>query len=330
MKLNMNLWSALETSTDTIPSIWRERLGAQFDTARAAFFHTRAEPAQYFHCRKCGCSHEAIAHVPGDTVAICTCDPYNCDEPMVSAADTEILELHWDKFARALCKAFGLNAKSTEFGLPNTRQIGSWSVDAVPVILTIQRERHTFQHVVAVLAARLRKKFILLAPTNDHLDATSQELLTNVDAECFALDTNLLLTPNGTFQPRRLPGELFGKFRPEPKDPPAEDVVRQVVALVKALDSEHQFKPPTVFTVLQMYSMNSLSAAQIARKCRCSKATVISRVNVLRKILHHDPRELRKYSSQFDEMETSLSDTRARRIDRQAAACGEEGERGED
>src|SRR5438046_2476761 len=48
----------------------------------------------------------------------------------------EFYHLNYPKFSRALCHAFGLIPKAAVFPLPATRQIGAWSADAVPVILT--------------------------------------------------------------------------------------------------------------------------------------------------------------------------------------------------
>src|SRR5260221_11920955 len=213
----MNLWSSLVESTDALPSIWRERIGDQFPNFKAAFLDASLEPAKSFLCRQCGCGHDVTIHGPGDIVAVCACDPWRCDDLVLTAADIEILELNWPKLARALCRAFGLDAKTADFGLWKTAQIGSWSCDAVPVILTIQRERHHFQHVVAMLAARLRTKFILLAPTSDHLDPISLELLANVGAAFFPLETTVTLTQNSNLHPTKTPGELFIKFNPKPE-----------------------------------------------------------------------------------------------------------------
>src|SRR5437016_794604 len=82
---------------------------------------------------------------------------------------------------RAIGKAFGLQSKTTQFDLLCTAQIGSWSSDTVPVILTIQWNGHELPAVIAELALRLKRPFILLSPTNTHLTAHCQELLAHAD-----------------------------------------------------------------------------------------------------------------------------------------------------
>ena len=75
---------------------------------------------------------------------------------------------------------------------------GVRGVDAVPVFLTIQTERHHLYYVICDLIIRLRQKIILLTPTNKHFDAKSQELLAAANSSIFALDSILTLNPDGT------------------------------------------------------------------------------------------------------------------------------------
>src|SRR5207253_2230014 len=65
-------------------------------------------------------------------LAVCTCDPWNCPDLELTPAELVIHELNWPKLARALCLGLGLDFKFTEFSLQQTRQLGSWSADAVP------------------------------------------------------------------------------------------------------------------------------------------------------------------------------------------------------
>src|SRR5437763_15158303 len=57
-------------------------------------------------------------------------------------------QLNRPKLGRALCQAFGFASKTAEFPLPATGQIGSWSAEAVPALLTIQSERREVRWVV--------------------------------------------------------------------------------------------------------------------------------------------------------------------------------------
>jgi len=329
MNANMNTnpnatWSALELGTSAIPAIWRARIGAdaQFDLFRSSFLQTRPEPATSFPCRRCGCAHAITIHAPNDIVAVCTCDPWNCDDIFLTAADIQVLELNWPTLARALCQALGLDSRPADLPLPNTRQIGSWSADAVPVILTIQPERTDFQHIIAALTARLRDKFILLAPTASHMDATSAEYLKNVGAQLFALDSHIILINSGTLQPRSLPGEMFARFRPEPKDALAENDARRVFAIMQQLESQSRRKPPSVLTVFGFYCREALSVREIARRCHCSSTTIIERLNVIQKKTGLSAAALRALSPHIDKIRDEMSDSRALKIHRPTAIYG--------
>src|SRR2546421_13085839 len=93
-------WRALETQVglNTIPAIWREKMGAQFDTFRSAFFQPHSKPAHYFPRRKCGCAHDVSSaeeeREPNngrEIIALCTCAPWHSPTLVLPAADIEVL-----------------------------------------------------------------------------------------------------------------------------------------------------------------------------------------------------------------------------------------------
>jgi hypothetical protein len=53
-------------------------------------------------------------------------------------------------------------------------------------------------------------------------------------------------------------------------------------ALLEKLDSGRRRPPPSISKVFRLYCIHLLSAAQVARQCRCSKAAVIRRLNFIR------------------------------------------------
>ena len=219
-----------------------------------------------------------------------------------------------------MCKAFDLDTKPAQLGIPNTVQFASYSADAVPVILTIQTDRHVLHRAVAELVARLRRSFILLAPTSRLVGAACHELLANVGAGFFALECTVLLSAQGSLRSVRAPGELFARFTPEPKDSVGEDVARQTIALAKALNSAQRFRKAPLYTVFLLYCAEELSAEQIARRCGCARSVVFTRLKLLRQKLGRHPAELRQYAAHFESIEQSLSDPRARNIYRKGAA----------
>jgi hypothetical protein len=219
-----NPWKSLEGISPPValPTIWRRWLGSDFEIFQRAFLQKRQDTAESFPCPyNCGCWHRLplrINQAPPDTklliLAACQCNPPHCPELSLTLEDVTPWELNWPSLASALRKAFGLNPKIATVGLPGTAQIGAWSPDAVPVILTIQIDPKQFRAVVAELAACVQK-FILFAPTSQHMDANCQAILARSKTAFFSLDTTVRLTEHATLLPIKTPGELFANFTPQ-------------------------------------------------------------------------------------------------------------------
>jgi hypothetical protein len=301
--------------------------GEEFSVFRDGFLRWTASEAASYPCpHGCGCAHEIIRHADGSVVGVCVCaDLGGCPDLHLSAEHIVVWELNWSKLARGLCQAFGLESKTASFDLGHTRQVGSWSAEAVPVILTIQSQRDHFLHAVGQLAARLRQKFILLTPTHRWVDAAAKEILAQAGAEVFCLDSHLLLVGKGVLNSRTRPGDLFSAFNPQPKEALGEETARQAFALIQQLDASPAFaKPPSALTVFRLYCMEELSAERIARKLGCSKGTVINRLNLIRQKTGSDPGALRKFSPHLQSLEETLTDPRAARIRRRNLVCENE------
>jgi len=291
----------------------------------STFFRPFPTPASYFPCpRHCGCAHQIIRFPDGSIIGRCRCRHWNCEDLSLTEQDITLWELNWPKLARAICQALGLTSKFEEFG-PNTAQIGTWSTDAVPAFLTIQWDEREFRHVVASLVARQQGPFILFAPTSTHMDATSQSYLANAGAEFFSLETHLNLTEHGTFQPTKAPGEIFARFRPDPKEEMDEDEARRIFAIIEKLEAESRRKAPSALTVFRIYCMEEMSAQEVSRKCHCSKATIINRLNLIHAGTGVHPKELRRLSMHFAKIEDDITDSRAKSIHRKSAIYGDEG-----
>jgi hypothetical protein len=313
------MFSSLETlpNLNALRSVWQSFGIENFDQFSSLFFQRQAEPGTGYPCAKCGCTHDITIFSPDDIVATCSCESLDCDPIALTPADIEIWELSWTKLARALCRALSLDLKIADLNLYQTWQIGSWSADAVPVILTIQNSEGGLRHIIAQLSARLRRKFILLTPTNSNLDAVCQELLANAEAAVFPLDTTIAITPNGTFQSIRTPGDLFAAFTPQPKDI-EQSTAEQAFAIIRQFDSRKSVKPPTLLTVFRLYCMENLSADHIAQNIGCTRQTVWRRLQMIQQQVGRHPDELRRLSVHLDKVKDRASDPRARKIRPQA------------
>ena len=315
----VNLWRALEATPDlvAVPAVWRTRTGSDFPAACAGFLRPTGRPAQSYPC-DCGCSHHIIRHSAEHIVAICQCDPWNCDDIRLTPEEATLWELSRVRLGRAICRALDINARESEVDPEGTAQIGAFSARAVPVHLIIAPGSDEFHHAVAKLAARLSDGFILFAPTSRYVDAECREFLVKARAGFFDLESNFTLLPSGLLHARRRAGELFARWTREPTSLEA-DTAQQAFAIVKALDAERPQREASLLTVFRLYCVQGLTAEATAQRCGCSKSTILNRLNQIEQRIGMSPASLRAYSGQFEAIDDSLTDPRARRIRRRAA-----------
>ena len=288
-------WSCLEPIPGLIalPCVWRARLGEMFERMQALILQANATPAQLLPCpRGCGLAHDIVCRPDGSFVATCRGDPERPLEIPLTPADITPLEVSRSKLARALSEALGLQSKFATLPPPNTIQFGAWSADAVPAILTIQACRSAFLRVVPDLVARLQRPFMLFAPTRNHFDALSLDMLSRVRADFFPLDSTVLLADNGRLYPAEPPGELFAGFTPQPKEMD-QDVARKVMGIVSTLDVGD---PPTPLRVFRLYCIEGLNITQVAAELDFSPATICRRLQAIRAATGTDPKDLRRLS----------------------------------
>src|ERR1041385_6814970 len=207
-------WQSLEEIPGLVAllPVWRRRAGPEhFPAFRNLCLQVSPKIARLFPCPLATECAYRIIHLPAalnllpstinprlsaSTVAIgfCQRDPHRCEHAQLSRDDITALQLNWQKLGREICKAFGLETKFSKLPIPNTVQIGTWSADSVPVVLTIQTERPRFRFACSELVALLNQKFILLAPTATFADVRSTAMLNRVGAQLFPLETTVRLT----------------------------------------------------------------------------------------------------------------------------------------
>ena len=322
----MSIWRCLENVRGLVgvPALWQSWLGGEFGVFRSAFLRQRPERARSYPCPNvCGGTRDVVGRSDGSFVAVCSCDPLNGDDFALAAGDLVLLELSWSRLGRALCGALKCDVRDTDLGVPGARQIGAFSPAAVPVVLSIQDERGDFRHALAGIAARLGRPFILLAPTSGFVDAGVLEILRGAQAEFFDLESHVLPLPSGTLQARKNPTELFAAFLPGPAGRPPDEVARQLFALVEELEGEGKWRKAPVTKVFHLYCVKGLSRAEVAKGCGCVPALVTLRLKLIEGKLGRKPIELRQLSPQFEEIEESLSDSRAQNIYRKGAIYGD-------
>lgn len=351
-----------------LPVVWRQHLGAEYAAFKRLCLQAETWQAAWYPCAReqpCGCWHE-VRWEPGQggAVAVCQCEPVRLVEmrfervagqeggewrlapvgslaamvetaPRGKCADLALtleevtpLKVHRARLAREICRALSLEAKYEELPLPNTFQAGTWSAESVPVIVTIQAESQPLRQVVSELALRLGRPFILLGPTHRLVSVATEELLAHARSGFLALENCVELTAEGGLRAAQPPGVLLARWTPQPREG-QEDAARQLFALAKALDSVPGMQKAPPSAVLQLYCVEGLGILEIARRLKCHRALVWGRMKLLRQKLGRSLNELREMSGQFEKIEESLRDPRARRIHRASAldeAGGEEDE----
>jgi hypothetical protein len=296
-------WSSLEAlpGQSALPFVWSRLLGEEYASFRNAFLEPKRTLACSIPCPlETGCWYWVNSNGSGLT-GICKSKSASCPTMTLAAADVTPLKIDWRRLGRAVCQALQLTNRYGPMSLADTVQIGAWSGDCVPVLLTIQTERERLSAVICEIHARLRGKFILLTPTARHYDAALRELLNHVDAECFALESIVRLTENGTLQPSVIPGELFGRFNPRRREN-AEEIARGIVEAVKRFESGSRMTKPTVTRVFELYCIAELSARQVAQKCQCTKSAVVRRLKKIKKVTGIKAEAMRRYSTHLEKM----------------------------
>ncbi len=307
-----SVWATLEAfpGLSALRGVWERELGDDFAAFSSLCLEDSGKLATSIPCpRGCGCRHTIVLrHDGAGAIAICRCEPASCPDLPVSLAEIRPLEVNRARLARELARALLCQPRILRLKLPETMQFGAWSSDQVPVILTIQSQPQVFRTVIGELATRLRRPFILFGPTAGHLNAECQELLASAQAGFFPIDSTLRLTDQGVLLPLKAPGELFAPFTPQPKEF-EQDAARRMVALVSQFDA-------ATLKVFRFYCLEGLSARLVAAKCRCSKTSVLRRLQIIRARTGVEPRSLRQLSGHLERAAESATDPRAAHIHR--------------
>ena len=314
-----NLWRCLEViaSGNHVAAEWTEWAGEQFPALRSAFLSDARKRARFIPCpRGCGCEHEIVEREGGKLAALCRCEPWNCEDLMVTSAEAALLELNTAKLGREICRAFDGTPKETDLGVQGTKQIGSFGNGALDLVLILRPDSESFNHAVTQLVARLPERFILLAPTRRWLNGNASAWLKTAKAGFFDLESNLVLLPSGKLQAIRSGGELFSPYLPMASQPTDESLAQQVFALIEKLESGRRLKSPSVMEVFRLYCIMGKSTEQIVDICHCAKGTVINRLDAIRRVTGKNPKELQAFSPHLQRIEESITDSRAKYIHR--------------
>lgn len=99
-----------------------------------------------------------------------------------------------------------------------------------------------------------------------------------------------------------------------------EDVARSAFALLQKLEMDAPLKAPSVLTVFRLYCVDGHSADQVARKCRCAKGTVMSRLRLIEERTGMKAEQFRAVSGHLQQVDDELNASGAREIYRRGLA----------
>jgi hypothetical protein len=99
-----------------------------------------------------------------------------------------------------------------------------------------------------------------------------------------------------------------------------EEVARSAFALLVRLDVEGKFKSPAPLRVFRLYCVEGYSAEQVARKCRCAKGTVMSRLRFIETVTKTKPEQFRAMAGHLQQVDEELNASGAREIYRRGLA----------
>lgn len=313
-KRKKSLWEVLERLAGSAHHgvTWRSLLKADYPVVREAFLRYSSDPAVQIAALKSGSG--TVLLYPMDAERI---EP-NCKEDLLC------LELDVERLGSAVARAFDLPPKISPMkSLPNTWQIAELS--SLPIILTVQQEAEAFRGVVAELAAKRRTPFALLAPTRQHMDADTEELLVPCRAGFFDLEAQLTLLDSGRLTARKSGGELFAPLLPEQRDALNEaEAIRLFKFMEKLEDESDQRRKAPLQKVFRLLVLKKWSKSEVAEKCKCTASLITLRVGELEDKMGLKLDQMLTLSSRLNEMQAE-KDSRAKYLYRQGLAKGSEG-----
>lgn len=303
------IWRALEELPTGIgvAADWQHFVGDAWPAFQRGFLDQCSEPARSYCCPdECGCGHRVVHHGDGRIVAVCECDPWNCDDIPLTAADVVEWEFNRKRLARSLSRAFELERREQDLGLPWTQQVATFSASAVPVVITIQQERQEFRQVVAELATRWREGFILFTPTSRFVDGRVHELLSHARAKFFDLESHVTLLPNGTLHAPKRAGELFAPFVTKRDESAGESEATRVFVILQKLRSKRAGMKAPLYDVFLLIVVDGLSQRDAAERCDCSLGLISARVEALTREFKRSVAQLQAMATEIVEMQTSI------------------------
>lgn len=301
-----SIWRVIEASPPSAAAVaWRQWFGPGLTAAAGVCLRGTEQRVERVPCPNgCGCGHRVLAAGSG-FVGVCDCGD-ECEDLKLTAEDVLVWQVSLDRLGRAVAKALDCEVKLAELGLPDIKQIGSLAGEALPILLTVQRDQEGMRNAVAQVIARLQRPFVLLAPTNQFLNAYSQGLLASAKAEFVDLERHVEVLASGALHAPKSAGELFAAFLPERKEAITESEGRRIFELFTKLATGKGVKKAPLDAVFRHTVLEGHSQKKTARLCGCVPALISRRVKTIEDRFQMPIERLRNFASTILEIETSV------------------------
>ena len=141
--------------------------------------------------------------------------------------------------------------------------------------------------------------------------------LMNASPEQFAAVAKILGAKSETLKTEML--KSAAEIEDGNPEPATDEEARRLFALLKALESDGNYRKAPVTRVFQLYCLDGLTRNEVARKCQCVPSLVTLRLQAIERKLGRKASELRQLSGHFEQIVDSLKDDRARHVRRESA-----------
>lgn len=152
---------------------WKRRLGNDYAVARELLrpLESRALSYPCLADPPCGCDHRVVRHDPETFVAVCDCQPRQCDPVHLTSADLVVYEWNLDALAVVVSDALGFRGKSERHDhLSRVLRIGEYVPAAgyeFPAYLVVEHEPSRSAAAIDAVLGSESNPFILVTPTAD-------------------------------------------------------------------------------------------------------------------------------------------------------------------
>jgi hypothetical protein len=346
-------WALLGSGKGVL-ALWRQLLGADFEAARQFLRATDEQEENSFPCMshfKCSCDHRVIIHSASKIVAACRCQDGCLDGVLeLTPKDLMLWKVDATKLCEAIGSAFGLERHGNRVSNDTiTRRIGNWGKTQSPVFFCQPTSQAKVLEEMEALFAATNGRFILVVPTPAYLTREVESALTRHRCIAIPLSDVLAITgeglvvmksiapilqefecrlgedTNGMAKVMEKIGREVAMIRKQTQtktdnEPLDENVARQVFAVIQQMEDEGESRKAPLIKVFRLYCMQNLTRDEVAKRCGCVPSLISLRLKQLEQRMGRKPSELRQFSSQFERMADSMSDPRAKKINRRQLA----------